>query len=178
MIFYLFYKSRYKFASNVSIDFQCFALYQGNAKAILDVTFLQCIWHCAEQVARRLRPSFAAYVNIKVYYFPISISVSDAKLFDLHTRQRTAAAVEPKSRGWQCSPPPLPLRDADLVMAGGRRGREGEVVAFAPLVLQTKPTPTCVRLFLSFFFFFLLARFCRHSRFFLFRSLYSLPSPF
>lgn len=44
---------------------------------------------------RRPRPSFAPYVNIKVYYFSISIS-DRTRNFLIYTRGRTAAAVKPR----------------------------------------------------------------------------------
>lgn len=112
---------------------------------------------------RRPRPSFAPYVNIKVYYFSISIS-DRTRNFLIYTRGRTAAAVRPR-------PGVVPQRYRAGCREEGERERESEVAVFAALALQTKPTPTCVRLFLLlFFFFFPLARFCRLSHFF-------LPSP-
>lgn len=98
----------------------------------------------AKEVVPPLRPSFALYVNIKVYYFSISIS-DRTRNFLIYTRSRTAATVKPK-------PGVVSPRHRTGRKKERERERESEVAVFAALVLQTKPTPTCVRLFLLLFF--------------------------
>lgn len=110
----------------------------------------------SQRVPQRTRGSrtvalHSSYVNIKVYYFSISIS-DRTRNFLIYTRGKIAVAVEPM--------PGIVLR----YRAGceKEREKESEVTIFAALALQTKPTPTCVRLFLLLLFLFS-ARFCRLS---------------
>lgn len=56
-------------------------------------------WHCKAQkkVVRRPHPSFAACVNIKAYYFSISVS-NRTRNFLIYTCGRTAATAKPNPR--------------------------------------------------------------------------------